>query len=718
VHKRLLSSVVLLACFVSAGALAQKKPGVLTPGVAPPASAAPPMPMQLAQPPVQLPSAAAVAAAAAASAQAAPAAPPAPAPVAAPPGSLAPPVTHGEGMRAYHDALARRRLGSQVALTGDDVRDRLAEGEELVRAGRTDEAISRLTDFVESPRFEPYAESEDGRAMVFTLGDALARAGAYEPSRAYLRRLVSSQGAWDGPATTARRAARRLAEIAMESDLFLPVLDDLRAIPASAPEETRGEIAYVTGRAHEAAGDPDGALVAYAIVTPRSRFWAQATYLQGLILVEKGRYKEGENLFCKVADPNRTSKTTAVFADAKFFVVRDLARLALGRVAHEQGRFDDSRYYYYLVPRDSDRLAEALYEAATSRYEKKDYQDARDLLDELNAIPGHHRYEDEAWILDAYIDLAQCKFPSADRKLVEFLRRYTPVRDAARHVADDDRGLVALLAAAKSGSDAAGGAVGISANPDSMRAIAALVRVDPSYAAIARRTAVLESEASGLRLSGLELSDIQKNLATTGSVRAAIDESESPAERLAAIKAALEGTRHAMDDLEAAHAPKESVAALRQEASTLEARIGAAAGQAVAFEAEGATSGQDLPDLLRADAAKAAALSSALESARAELAKTEAALAKTEAALAKDALRRLDLRLSRLLRRARLGRIESVLGRKRTLEVEIEALNEGVLPSSAIDSLDAARYLQDEEEYWPFEGDDWPDEFVGGEVKK
>src|SRR6266403_47946 len=29
------------------------------------------------------------------------------------------------------------------------------------------------------------------------------------------------------------------------------------------------------------------------------------------------------------------------------------SRLALGRVAHEAGRFDDARYYYYLVPRDS-----------------------------------------------------------------------------------------------------------------------------------------------------------------------------------------------------------------------------------------------------------------------------------------------------------------------------------------------------------------------------
>ena len=80
-------------------------------------------------------------------------------------------------------------------------------------------------------------------------------------------------------------------------------------------------------------------------------------------------------------------------------------------------------------------------------------------------------------------------------------------------------------------------------------------------------------------------------------------------------------------------------------------------------------------------------------------------------------MKRLDLRLSRLLRRARLGRIESVLGRKRALEVEIEAINSGILPQDAVDSLDAARFLSDKEEYWPFEGDDWPDEFVGGEAK-
>jgi hypothetical protein len=182
-------------------------------------------------------------------------------------------------------------------------------------------------------------------------------------------------------------------------------------------------------------------------------------------------------------------------------------------------------------------------------------------------------------------------------------------------------------------------------------------------------------------------------------------------QKIADARAALDGARHALDDLEASHAPADKTAQLRQELATLEKTLAEAQSRAKAAEQAAVSQGQDLPDLLRNDAAQGAQLAGGIDTTRREL-------AKTEAALAKDALHRVDLRLSRLLRRARLGRIESVLGRKRALEVEVEAINEGILPGSALDSLDAARYLTDKEEYWPFEGDDWPDEFVGSESGK
>ena len=619
------------------------------------------------------------------------------------------PAARAEKMRAYHDAMAKRRLGSATSLRIEDIGATVARAEELVSAGRLDEAIASLTETTSHPSFELNADSQEARAAVTLLGHALATAGAHEPARAYLRRVLAQKGAWDQSGAYARRAVRRLVEIALEDRAYAAGLKDLELVPATAPPEARSEIAYVQGRAKEAAGDVEGALAAYAQVPQTSRFWSQATYLSGLLQVERGKYKEGEDLFCKVADPKRQDRSTPVFADERFFAVRDLARLALGRVAHEQLRHDDARYYYYLVPRDSDRLAEALYESATTRYEKKDYQGARELLDELAQIKAHHRYEDEAQILDAYIDLALCRFPDADRKLRAFLARYEPVRDGARRLGQSERGTRAVLAAARAGADAgAAEASGVSVTPEQLRAVAALVRVDPLYGEIAKKRAVLDREASGLRLTIGSIGDMQRSLATTGGVRPFVEDHGDPVEKAQDARAALDGVRRMLDEMEAAKASPEKVAAFRKEVTELEQRLGAApaaAAAALAAQAEGA----DLPGLLRADAALAASLSREVETVRGEL-------ANAEAALANDALRRLDMRLSRLLRRARLGRIESVLGKKRALEVEVEAINAGFLPKDALDSLDAARFLRDDEEYWPFEGDDWPDEFVGGET--
>jgi hypothetical protein len=645
-----------------------------------------------------------------------------PATPAAPTTAASPPTTDpgklfADTLRAYHAALLARRLG-QPDLRREEVSARVAEVEQLIDAGRLDEAIARIVELVEHPQFDNFSDSDEGRAAVYRLGDALAAAGIFDPARAYLRRLVEAKGAWDpgvpgrSADVWARRAVRRLVDIALESEEFIAVAQDLKGVPPSAPEEVRGEVSYMTGRAAEASGSPDGALTAYGSVTQRCRFWAQATYLSGLIQVEKGNLKDGENLLCKVADPKRSASTTPLFADEKFFAVRDLARLGLGRIAHEQFRNDDARYYYYLVPRDSSRLAEALYEAATTRYEKKDYEGARQLLDELTALNVSHRYEDEAWVLSAWIDLARCRFADADKTILEFLARYEPVRDAARRIAQSDASTQRLLAAVHTGTDAAGAEIG-GMSPDVVRAVAVLLRVDPAYDRSLHERAVLEREVSGLVYAAGAIGDMQRAIATNGGVRPAAEVASAGAdspERARAVRDAIGGAERQIADLEAARAPAAQVAPLRQDLASLEARLAATRSGGGGSTERGGAAGTDLPDLLRADAAKSADLQSRIAAERDNL-------ARTETALAKDALHRLDLRLSRLLRRARLGRIESILGRKRALEVEVEAIRLGYLPQDAVDSLDAARYLEDNEEYWPFEGDDWPDEYVGSEVK-
>jgi hypothetical protein len=145
---------------------------------------------------------------------------------------------------------------------------------------------------------------------------------------------------------------------------------------------------------------------------------------------------------------------------------------------------------------------------------------------------------------------------------------------------------------------------------------------------------------------------MQKSLATNGGVLAAIDETETPAEKRADAKEQIEGLKHQIEDLESNNAQRAQVQPLKDQLRILEDQI-QTQNAAAAATSDAAGSGKDLPDLLRADSSHAIDLGIQIEDAR-------RSLDQAETTLARDALRRVDLRLSRLLRRARLGRIDSV----------------------------------------------------------
>lgn len=613
------------------------------------------------------------------------------------------PDTRGAAMRAYQKALASEKLGAAEPLTQERVAQALADAEAKLDLGRRDEVIGDLVYLVESPRFEPFARFDEGRAAVFLLGDSLGRAGAYDPARAYLVPLLSKSP----PDVWARRAVRSLVDFGLASDHPEPFLSDVSSVPAGLPDELTSEIAFLAGRTAERAGKDDDALREFAKVTARSRFWAQATYLSGLIEVNRKQYKEGERQFCKIADVKQTPRSALAFGGSDFFEVRDLARLGLGRIAHEQYRFDDARYYYYLVPNDSSRIQEALYESANSRYEAKDYRGARDLLDEMRSRKEASRYDDEVWIFDAYVDLALCEFPKADEKLREFIKRYEPIRDAARRTAGDDRALADLVESVRSGSDPGAGAMKDDA--ERQRALGALLRSDPDFARVSARMGALDEEMSGLRQSMAALDDVSERLMSSKEVRprAAGNIGRTAEERAERLDRELGEVRRLIRDVKADGKHAAEVTQLEAELASLEARAKDAA-SAESKAAAGGTAVGAVADLVSADRLAAMSLYGQAEKVRGAFV---ALLQKT----AKEALERFDRRLSRLVRRARLGRIETVLGKKRALEVEMEALSEGFLPQGAVDSLEAARYLRDDEEYWPYDGEDWADEYVGGE---
>ena len=94
---------------------------------------------------------------------------------------------------------------------------------------------------------------------------------------------------------------------------------------------------------------------------------------------------------------------TAFVVDERYFTIKDLARLGLGRIAHEQGEYDDAYYHYFQIPDDSAYLPDALFEASWSMYQKRELATARDLVHEFLATFPSSPLWPEASLLAGYV---------------------------------------------------------------------------------------------------------------------------------------------------------------------------------------------------------------------------------------------------------------------------------------------------------------------------
>jgi len=95
---------------------------------------------------------------------------------------------------------------------------------------------------------------------------------------------------------------------------------------------------------------------------------------------------------------------------------------------------------------------------------------------------------------------------------------------------------------------------------------------------------------------------------------------------------------------------------------------------------------------------------------------SHALLEKLEAAgdkLAQASLERLYTDTRRVLDKARLGKVDAVIGQKRKLDIEVQDLAAGRFPEELIGKMWNASMIADDEEYWPWQGEFWSDEYSG-----
>lgn len=624
----------------------------------------------------------------------------------------------------YLEAMAEQRLIAEETGSADALQHLVALGEGHYFDGRYNEAALVLYEVVESPRFADFVGMPAFAGAELMLAGSLAELGSLRSAARYLEQVLrrGSEERYFAP------AFRRFVDVALESGLLSEHIAMLDALEGELPEDATSELAYLRGRAAYDEADLEAAETHFAEVTRRSRFFANAQYFRGVAATYGGDLERAEAMFCTVAGAEDQGRYS-FYVDDRYFRIKDLAWTALGRVAHEGRRSHDAFYYYFQVPADSERVAEALFEAAFAMYEGGQSDVAVDLLEQLDArFPGS-AYVDEALILRGYLHLEQCEFDEAEALFIAYQERFAPVLaeiDAVLGSPTRSRAFYRRLRRVEAerlrepeeGEDDVPTAMPIAGDELASRMLA-LLQVDPAFHGLHSRLSTLEAEAARAGHLPAALRGLAERLGRgeTPAAAAARQQWEGDHE---ALRRELElggqllaGNARQIDALRRGGASPEQLSPLEADLRRLEERLDGLAEalrersaeysrQEPSFEAgEGA---EAMMALLREDARQVARLPRRVRELRRRL----------QSAAQEEALRALGtLRegLAGRLRRSRIGRIDAVMGSKRRIEIQIEALAAGEFPRELMNPLQVQGLLRESEEYWPFEGEYWADEF-------
>jgi tetratricopeptide (TPR) repeat protein len=625
-----------------------------------------------------------------------------------------------DGIGKYFTALEAMKLIDVDSGNITTLRRELQAAENLLKDGSYATAAVSLYAIVKSPRYTGFTDFVEYQNAEFDLGVALARAGSYgaaiDALEVVLRRGPGAP--YYGP------AHRRAVDIAIETRDHKGVLARIEAIKHSdpIPVSAAGERAYLRGRAAYDAGklaDAEGELVT---ISKKSRMYSSAVYLRGVIRARRGELKASAEAMCEISATPDDDKFTFV-VDDRYFTVKDLARLGLGRLAHESGEYDDAYYHYFQVPDDSTYLADALFEASWSMYQKRELPTARDLVKEfLTTFPSSPLWA-EASLLAGYVELADCKFDDSQKHYDQLVAQLQPIVDEIDKVRKD-RGLRDQLfadAITRYRETKYGAKLDKQKPLTAIDNVQALLRLDPKFIR-------LNEALTGLNELARNAPNNVRLWQSIGSqfgekkVAAVTADKSFEQEQLADANAVVEDLRRLREQLVASKLelskgkrdgaiPADVVTEELKRLEALEAKIIEAEIRAfgVADKAADAVTKQavgGLRPLIQADIAEARRLD-----------KVAHALAdklnKVGDKLAQQAVDKLHEDVRRVLDKAKLGKIDAIIGQKRKLDIEVQDLAAGRFPEELIGKLWNASMIGDDEEYWPWQGEYWADEYEG-----
>ncbi|MDB4953470.1 MAG: hypothetical protein JWO36_1039 [Myxococcales bacterium] len=627
----------------------------------------------------------------------------------------------------YFTELATMKLIDVESGTLDSLRRELGSAEILLRDGAFSNAAVALYAIVKSPRYGAFTDFVEYQNAEYDLAVALARAGSYGASLAVIDDALGR-----GPAAPYWGPAhRRAVDIAIETRDHAGVLARIEAIKTAdpIPPSAAGERAYLRGRAAYDAGklaDAEGELV---LISKKSRLYSSAVYLRGVIKARRQDYKASAEAMCEVAGTEDNDKFTFV-VDERYFTIKDLARLGLGRLAHEQGEYDDAYYHYFQIPDDSSYLPDALFEASWSMYQKRELATSRDLVHEfLKTFPTSPLWP-EASLLAGYVELADCKFDDSQTWYDSLALRLQPIVVEIDRVRKDPdlRGQLFATAVTRFHEVKQTGEIAVvkaakapAKTPAPIDEVTGLLRLDPSFVRLNDAITGAQELANGAPQVIRQWQNLAAQVNETHVGKVSTEKSLEQ-EQLSDANAVVEdmrrlGTSVLSQRKEIARAKREGVMPAGEADTELarldvlfeKVQVAQANAHAVADQSAKQISAQASPVLrpmIEADIAEARRLDKAAHSLAQKL-------VDAGEKLSQRGIDKLYEDTRRVLDKAKLGKVDAVIGQKRKLDIEVQDLAAGRFPEELVGRLWNASMIGDDEEYWPFQGEYWHDEYAG-----
>ena len=625
----------------------------------------------------------------------------------------------------YFQQLEAMKLIDAESGNLDTLKRELQVAETLLHDAAFQNAAVALYAIVRSPRYTAFTDFVEFQNAEYDLAVALARSGSYGAALDVIEQTLrrGPNAAYWGP------AHRRAVDIAIETRDHAGVLARIEAIKTSdpVPPSAAGERAYLRGRAAYDNGKLADAELELQTITRKSRMYSSAVYLRGVIRARRGQYKEAAEAMCEIAATEDNDKLTFV-VDDRYFTVKDLARLGLGRLAHENSEYDDAYYHYFQIPEDSTYLPDALFEAAWSMYQKRELPTSRDLVKEfLKEFPSSPLWP-EASLLAGYVELADCEFTQSQKWYDDLVAKLQPIvieMDRVRKDPDQRRQLFAKAITRFREVKATGEVEGLKPGTEKpltpMENVVALLRLDPKFLRLNDAVRGANELANGAPQVVRQWQNLAAQVKET-KVGKVSGPASLEQEQLADANATVEDLRRLSKQIstqqsEIARAKREKLMS-KDEADKeldhlddLQAKVEVAlsnglatadkAAQAVAAQAPGG-----IKSMIQADIAEARRLDRASHALAHKLEEAGEKLAQT-------ALDRLYEDTRKVLDKAKLGKIDAVIGQKRKLDIEVQDLAAGRFPEELIGRMWNASMIADDEEYWPFQGEYWADEYSG-----